>query len=81
MIIIVILRLLLSTKVRVKKLPSTQTQPNEATQLLVVRNPKNARTTNHITSSGEMRPPFNFRDIVAENGGRGHTEVTVCMYE
>ena len=28
-----------------------------------------------------MKPPFNFLDIVAENGGRGHTEVTVCMYD
>ena len=66
--------------VRVKILPCTLTQPNEATQLLVVGNPKNARTTNHISSSGEMKPPFNFRDIVAQNWGRGHTEVTACMY-
>ena len=50
------------------------------TQFLVVSNPKTARTTYHITSSGEMKPPFNFPNIVAENGGRGHTEVTVCMY-
>ena len=50
------------------------------TQLLVVPNPENARTTNHITSSGEMKPPLNFLDFVAEIGGRGHTEVTVCMY-
>ena len=27
-----------------------------------------------------MKPPFNFLNIVAENGGRGHIEVTVCMY-
>ena len=27
-----------------------------------------------------MKPPFNFLNIVAENGERGHTEVTVCMY-
>ena len=45
-----------------------KTCPNEATKLLVVPNPKNTRTTNHITTS------------VAENGERGHTEVTVCMY-
>ena len=57
-----------------------QTQPNEATQFLVVSNPKNARTTYHITSSREMKPPFNFLNIVPESGGRGHTEVTVCMY-
>ena len=63
-----------------KIFPCTQTQPNEATQFLVVSNPKNARTTHHITSSEEMKPPFNFLNIVAENGGRGHTEVTVCMY-
>ena len=60
--------------------PCTQTQPNEATQFLVVSNLKNARTTYHITSSGEMKPPFNFLNIVAESGGRGHTEVTVSMY-
>ena len=27
-----------------------------------------------------MNPPFICLDIVAENGGRTHTEVTVCMY-
>ena len=27
-----------------------------------------------------MKPPFNFLNIVAEIEGRGHTEVTVCMY-
>ena len=27
--------------------------------------------------SGEMKPPLNFLAIVAENGGRGHTEMIV----
>ena len=63
-----------------KYFPCTQTHPNKATQFLVAPNPKNTRTTNHITASGEMKLPFNCLDIVAENGGRGHTEVTVCMY-
>ena len=33
-----------------------------------------------ITFSGEMKPPFICLDIVAENGGRSHTEVTICMH-
>ena len=33
------------------------------------------REKHHITSSGEMKPPFSFHDTVAEN--EGHTNVTV----
>ena len=35
--------------------------------------------SSHNTASGEMKPPTYFRDMVADNGGRGHTEITV-MY-
>ena len=35
--------------------------------------------SSHFTASGEIKPPLNFLDIVADNGGRGHTEMTV-MY-
>ena len=69
------LRVLLKVKFRVKLSPCTQTQLNQLRQRNSWPYRTEEREDYHTTSSGEMKLPFTFLDMVAENGG--YTDVTV----